>query len=362
MSGGVDSVVMLDMAAACVCNLSDFSHVNSRNETKVLSSEKLKTFLHSSNVSLSASLECLTSDRLKTSQNPTNRSFSACLECEKLSDLIIAHFNHGIREDSDEDEEFVRGLAERYGVEFVSRKEELGAGASEELARERRYRFLWEVAGEDGEIWTGHHADDLVETVAINLIRGTGWRGLVPLDSPGVVRPMLGVWKEEILEYAMRNGLEWREDSTNSSQDYLRNRVRKRLRSSSRHSRPPGRGMEFVQSSLLAKSQSNESGLCRDKIFALYENQLKLKREIDEIVGLIVEGEDVVQRESYRGMDDDVAVEILRGWLEVNSVRAMREQILRFLDAIRNYENGKKFNLPGDVLVKLGRDVIELEG
>ena len=107
-------------------------------------------------------------------------------------EIIVAHFDHGIRANSELDMEFVREMAAEYGVEFRSCRAELGAGASEAEAREKRYEFLMKVAAETGgEVWTAHHLDDLVETVTINFLRGTGWRGLTGLDRAGVRRPFL---------------------------------------------------------------------------------------------------------------------------------------------------------------------------
>ena len=113
-----------------------------------------------------------------------------------MKDLVVAHFDHGIRENSHEDARFVQEKAAEYGVEFREERVELGEGASEAEARGKRYDFLGRLAEEldDGrgvEIWTAHHLDDLVETVIINLLRGTGWRGLSALDTRGIRRPFL---------------------------------------------------------------------------------------------------------------------------------------------------------------------------
>ena len=106
--------------------------------------------------------------------------------------LIVAHFDHGIRPESADDAAFVKSLAKQYGLTFETKREELGANASEELAREHRYAFLRDVAKRySATIMTAHHADDIIETIAINMTRGTGWRGLAVLDSPGIERPLL---------------------------------------------------------------------------------------------------------------------------------------------------------------------------
>jgi len=148
-------------------------------------------------------------------------------------DLLVAHFDHGIRPDSAADARFVAGLAKLRGLPFVGKREELGVKASEDQARKARYDFLFQEARRlQATIATAHHLDDVVETIAINTIRGTGWRGLAVLDRAGVVRPLLKYSKAEIRSYALEHRLEWVEDSTNASSNYLRNRVRRAIAAS----------------------------------------------------------------------------------------------------------------------------------
>jgi tRNA(Ile)-lysidine synthase len=146
------------------------------------------------------------------------------------SDFVIAHFDHGIRgAASHSDAEFVRNLAETYGLKFFLGQGNLPADCGEELAREKRYEFLRKAAAEFGgaKIVTAHHQDDLLETALINLTRGTGWRGLAPMtDSTEICRPLLNYNKAELTNYALSKNLAWREDATNQSPRYLRNRVR----------------------------------------------------------------------------------------------------------------------------------------
>lgn len=142
--------------------------------------------------------------------------------------LIVAHFDHGIREDSAADARFVEALAAKYKLPFVTTREELGEQASEALARERRYSFLREQAATfQATIVTAHHQDDLIETIAINLTRGTGWRGVAVFGDKTVKRPLLHQPKTQLYEYARRQQLEWVEDTTNQTDRYLRNRVRR---------------------------------------------------------------------------------------------------------------------------------------
>jgi tRNA(Ile)-lysidine synthase len=145
-----------------------------------------------------------------------------------VGDIVVAHFDHGIRSDSRDDANFVAKLARQYELPFETQREELGKQASEDLARTRRYAFLRDVADRhDARIITAHHGDDVIETVAINMTRGTGWRGLSVMDSD-ILRPLLDMSKSEILAYAATYGLPWRDDSTNTSDAYLRNRIRRR--------------------------------------------------------------------------------------------------------------------------------------
>jgi tRNA(Ile)-lysidine synthase len=204
----------------------------------------------------------------------------------EVGEIIVAHFDHGIRDDSAEDAEFVAELAKSYGHAFRMRREDLGTGASEETARHRRYAFLKEVCNEEKALLvTAHHGDDAVETVAINMTRGTGWRGLAVLDTRTIWRPLLAVTKQEIREYANLHKLTWREDSTNSSDLYLRNRLRRRL--------------------------SGVDVDTRQQILALRARQTELKRDIDDETRRLI-GQAPYSRYFFTHINDMVAVELLR--------------------------------------------------
>lgn len=169
--------------------------------------------------------------------------------------VIVAHFDHGMRNDSADDARFVAGLAQVYGLRYETCREEL-AGQSEEVARERRYAFLDAVAAEhNGVVATAHHADDVVETVALNIMRGTRWRGVACLDDDRRWRPLQERTKSELLRYAMEYHLEWVEDESNRHDTYTRNRIRKRL--------------------------SALPSISRQKVLELRRDQLAKKREID---------------------------------------------------------------------------------
>lgn len=146
--------------------------------------------------------------------------------------IVIAHVDHGIRKDSDRDHDHVKKLAESYGLDFESTKLGLGSPVSELLARDKRYKFLRKVMKKHDAtaLVIAHHQDDVLETMIINILRGTNRKGLTSLSSStALIRPMLGIWKKDIIAYAQENSLIWHEDSTNLNNKYLRNYIRNKL-------------------------------------------------------------------------------------------------------------------------------------
>lgn len=128
------------------------------------------------------------------------------------------------------DARFVAALARRYQLPFVSTELHLGAHASEETAREKRYEFLFgEAEKYHAVVVTAHHRDDIIETITLNLTRGTGWRGWRCAARKDIERPLLDMSKAQQYAYALAHHLEWVEDVTNHTDVYLRNRIRTRL-------------------------------------------------------------------------------------------------------------------------------------
>ena len=142
--------------------------------------------------------------------------------------LEAAHFNHHLRGgESDEDEDFVRELCGRYDIPLHVGSGEVRPGKKglEAAARDARYAFLRSL---DGKIATAHTADDNAETVIMRMIRGTGLKGLGAIApvSGKVIRPMLTVNRQEVEAFLSTWGLPHREDSSNASDAFLRNRIR----------------------------------------------------------------------------------------------------------------------------------------
>src|SRR5215204_1152046 len=145
---------------------------------------------------------------------------------------VVLHVDHGLRgEESREDAEFVRELCRRLNVRYEVRRIRLDGDSNlQERARDERYRLAEEVAVRLGlrVVATGHTADDVAETVLMNLARGTGLRGLtgIPPVRGGIQRPLLGRTRREILNYLEEIDQPYRTDPTNVTGKYARNRVR----------------------------------------------------------------------------------------------------------------------------------------
>jgi tRNA(Ile)-lysidine synthase len=174
------------------------------------------------------------------------RALARAAPAHRPSEVALGHVNHGLRgADSDADERCVAELAGHLGVAFGSRRVDPGAlraGCSsrdrptpQEAARTLRYEALAELMLELSAecLATAHHADDQAETVMLRLLRGSGPDGLggIPERADGgrIVRPLLRVARVELEAYARVHGVRWREDASNASPDYARNRLRRHL-------------------------------------------------------------------------------------------------------------------------------------
>ena len=158
--------------------------------------------------------------------------------------IIVAHFNHKLREESDAEAEALAQMAERLQVPFAVESADVRAYSNEhklsieEAARNLRYTFLFEQARryQAQAVAVGHTADDQVETVLMHFVRGAGLRGLKGMmyrtvlsafdPAVPIVRPLLDVWREETVVYCAGQGLRPFHDPSNDSLNFLRNRIR----------------------------------------------------------------------------------------------------------------------------------------
>jgi len=163
--------------------------------------------------------------------------------------FAIAHCNFGLRgEESDSDEAFVRHWADAHGIPCHVRRFETSAYAAQEgisiemAARRLRYHWFGELCREHGYsgVAVAHNANDNAETLILNLLRGTGLKGITGMKAEGFIpdpefadvplyRPLLSLTREEIEAFAAENGLTWREDRTNASNDFKRNKIRNQV-------------------------------------------------------------------------------------------------------------------------------------
>ena len=259
--------------------------------------------------------------------------------------LVVAHFNHGIRPTANKTEEFVKELAGKYGRRFFSQKAELGATASEELARSRRYQFLNEVqkATAASAVICAHHQDDFLETVILNFYRGCGRRGLVSLQSrPDLLRPLLAYRKSELLAYAQKEELAWLEDETNLSQQYFRNRIR---------------------SSLMPKIDPRKR---RELLNRCHELQ-KINQDLDRFLQRYLKYKSyrflgkVFPRAWFNGLSHQVACEVVASWLFEAKIATSQKQIVYVVVKLKTLAAGKKITIGTKQTISLTKRSLRLE-
>jgi len=163
------------------------------------------------------------------------------LQKENTFPLGVAHVHHGLRgEDADRDAEFVRRLAQDLDLPFFLHKADVGELARknklslEEAGREERYRFFREICWTRGydRLALAHTSDDNAEQVLMNLLRGSGPRGLAGIPfvrDEWIIRPFLELAKADIMAFLEARGQAFCIDGSNMSDDFLRNRIRNRL-------------------------------------------------------------------------------------------------------------------------------------
>lgn len=234
----------------------------------------------------------------------------------QTADLVVAHVDHGIRGDSAQDAELVKRMAEKYGLSYEVTQLHLGPSVSEQTAREKRYAWLDSLREKHkaAAVATAHHQDDLIETIILNLQRGTGWRGLCSLrESHTRKRPMLILSKASIVSYAIERGLEWREDSTNDDLRYRRN---------------------YIRSGIMPRLDA----VTRRELIKLYNSQLTLRLEIENKVEEIaseITSDKGLSRYWLIMLPDVVALEVLKHTTHGQLLTAQVKQLLLFAKVAR---------------------------
>ena len=267
------------------------------------------------------------------------------LLCKDLSfkrkelEMIVAHFDHGIRDDSHDDANFVKNLATGYGLEYEIGTAKLGSAASEESAREARYTFLRQIRIKYNAdaIILAHHQDDLLETAVLNLIRRTNYRGLSSLQSTDeLLRPLLEFNKKQITNYAKTNNLEWYEDSTNSDEKYKRN---------------------YVRRVLLPKFSDWQKQQMINQINQITKNRIEIEKTLSNIVK-----NKKLDRILLLHSPHVVLVEILIEFFKINRCKYSKKQLENIVSEIKTKKSGTKISVQKDVFLYISQEYVSFGG
>lgn len=264
--------------------------------------------------------------------------FALYLLKEKLEiQLSAAHFNHHLRgEESDRDERFVRELCQRYDIPLHVGGGEVTPGKKglEAAARDARYAFLRRLPG---KIATAHTADDNAETVLLHLVRGTGLKGLGGITpvSANVIRPMLGIQRQEVEAFLAEWSLPHIEDSSNGGDAFLRNRLR-------HHVMP----------------------LLKEENPRLAENlsAMALRLRLDEdCLGELAEQASGVSVEALRKMHPALRSRALERFLKESGVREPEAEHIALAEAlVFSDKPSAKAHFPGGVTIARRYDALEM--
>ncbi|HEX5797871.1 MAG TPA: tRNA lysidine(34) synthetase TilS [Candidatus Saccharimonadales bacterium] len=283
VSGGVDSMVLLDLLLQ-----QDQSSVSRRQSPDDMRPE--------------------TSDQRRATRD-SNYEF------------VVAHFDHGIHAKSEEYCEFVAQAAASSKLKFVYERGRLGPDTSEASARDARYKFLNKVKDEHDadSILTAHHQDDVLETAIINMLRGSGRKGLSSLKSTtDVKRPLLAYSKKQIQDYATKHNIDWRDDPTNLDTSYLRNYVRRNILTK------------------LDKQQKN-------KFLNIIKSQRKTNSALENIITKMLQENPHLDRKAFVGLPHNLAKEIIAELLRSNKIPFDSKLLERLVVFAKTARTGKQF-------------------
>lgn len=257
-------------------------------------------------------------------------------------EVSAAHYEHGIRgEASLRDAAFVEDFCRARGIPCAVEHGDVPAFAREqglgieEAARRLRYAFLEHTADQLGcdRIATAHNADDNAETMLLNLVRGSGLRGLggIPPVRGRIVRPLLRVTRQEIEEYLRENGLPHVEDASNADERYRRNRLRQRVLPVLRELNPALAHSLGDTAALLRQDEDCLASLADDFIEKYYQNDSLPTKELRELHPAVASR--VLRRLCERSLERKHVEETISfcrgselGFLDLPGQRLRREQ------------------------------------
>lgn len=257
------------------------------------------------------------------------------------AELVVAHFDHGIREESPDDRAFVEKICATENVSFVYEEGSLGTGASEETARNARYDFLRRIKHmhHADKIITAHHQDDVLETALLNLLRGTGRKGLASLSSTNeILRPLLPYSKKEIQAYAKTHGIQWVEDKTNTDIAYARNYIRLRV-------------------------MPKLSDIQREELLGIITETRQKNDEIDELIATFLQkgDENVLSRKQLVQATHAVACELMAGWLRAIGLRDFdKPAIERLVIGAKTLKPGVRLDISKHYAMTIGKEMLHI--
>ncbi|MGH7234181.1 MAG: tRNA lysidine(34) synthetase TilS, partial [Candidatus Saccharimonadales bacterium] len=206
--------------------------------------------------------------------------------------------------------------------------------ASESVAREARYAFLKQARKQSNSIAiiTAHHQDDRLETLIINLIRGTGRLGISSIgETKEIKRPLLNISRAELKNYGVRHKLNWREDPSNNDQRYLRN---------------------YVRHNLLPKISEQD----KQHLVKLMNHQADLNEQIDKLVPRLLNASDInrLSLKTLNSLPFGESSELIATWLRLNNLAAFnRSTIERINVAAKTKAKGARIDVYGRARVEI---------
>lgn len=223
--------------------------------------------------------------------------------------LRAIHINHNLHSNANTWEAHCKANAQRLGVAFNTQQMHLPTRSNlEATARKYRYQALGELMTENSLLCTAHHRNDQAETLLLNMLRGTGTKGMVGihrltrLDKGWLARPMLGISRQEIDTYAQAHKMEWQEDPSNSDLHYARNYIR--------HCIAPALQQRWPQwDASFARSAEHHA-----EIQPLIESETQ-----QWLQGCLVDGKHL-SRKACRALPDAYRNLVLRCWMEMHHI------------------------------------------
>jgi tRNA(Ile)-lysidine synthase len=267
-------------------------------------------------------------------------------------DLVLCHLNHGLRgRESDEDAAFVRSLAEKHGLACEIAKSNVKAQAKkkklslETAARDARHAFFKRMSRKHAthEVLLAHHADDQAETILGNVLRGCGLEGLAAMElvtdlDNGLcfLRPLLRVRRAEIDAYVEAQGIAYREDSSNASAEFRRNRLR--------HEALP----------LLSEIAGRDVVPLLNRLGSIAErDELFLHDEAAAWFEACREGQTLTQLDSLRELDPAILSRVIGFWLREHlKLPGIGFDEIREVSSQLFPDGPAKINLPGKRFVR----------